>query len=162
MIINNDIVPKGSDVETILRCPTLFDLASNSVKEEVIRKRPDLIQYAKRPSESLQMLAMITNSDAYQYINHPTEKVSLYAVLIAGHNNVLLDTKTVIRLFDTINELAETPKLEEDMGKPDVLTTGLNTMSYTISLLLNTKSCSKWFLFKSIWRMIFGKTRKVK
>lgn len=163
MIINNNIVPKGSDVETVLKTPTLFDLASNSVKEEVIRRRPDLIQYAKRPSESLQMLAMTSGDDMYQYINHPTEKVNLYAALIAGEGNVRLDIHTVLKVLDIITDpdnavVSDVP--EDDSMTEDGKRVCINTIDYTVSLLLKTKTCGKWELLKTIWRMIFRKTPK--
>ena len=169
MIINNDMAPtpKGSDVETVLRCPTLLDLASNSVKEEVIRRRPDLIQYAKKPSESLQLLAMVSGDDIFQYINHPTEKVRLYAAIIDGDTNVgSFDIRTVLGIFDILTDhtnCVDTTNVPEDMDmSDDGKRVCLNTIGYTISLLLKTKSFSKWGLLKVIWRMIFHKDKNSK
>jgi hypothetical protein len=164
MIINNNIVPKGSDVETVLKTPTLFDLASNSVKEEVIRRRPDLIQYAKRPSEALQMLAMASGDDIYQYINHPTEKVKLYAALINGEDNIILDIHSVLKVLDIItdqdNSISVSDVPEDEQMTEDGKRVCINTIEYAVSLLLKTKTCGKWELFKTIWRMIFRKTPK--
>ena len=165
MIINNS---RNDNVDTVLRFPTLLDVASKSVQEQVIRLHPEYIQYTKHPSESLQLLAMVSGDDIFQYINYPTEKVRLYEAFVNGNGaGVELDATSVLKVYDTINGSTNNSICINDIPEDNDMTDDgknvcLNTISYMITVLLTTHSFSKFALLKVIWKMIFRKDRRKK
>lgn len=110
------IIDGFSDVEIVLRHPTLLDIASAATKREIIASHPEYIQYMKKPSREYQLMAIHQDPNVIQFINKPCDEVLLYGIIF----NDLDDFNTPDKIEHVLIKLLET-LLKSGIGKMKLL-----------------------------------------
>lgn len=154
------IVPNiSSDVDTVLRFPTLLDIASKSTKREVLEREPSYIQYMKSPSEEYQMLAVMKDPTCFEYIKKPTFKVKLYVVFIEDRK-AYADLALVDTMYDSMVEI---------LYHDECIVEGIVDMDkyafkkifiYSLNRVMTSGAISKWEMLKFVIGFIFKYKKK--
>lgn len=95
------IIPELSDVDTVLRFPTLLDVASKSTKTAVLETHPEFIRYMKAPPKEYQLLVIHKDADNIKYINNPCDDVVVYATIF-GTSDEVNTTENITNVLDRV------------------------------------------------------------
>ena len=68
------------DVNTVMKSPTLLDVASHTVKVEILTKRPEMIQYMKKPRIEFQKIVILNDVSNIRFIKKPDDSIIKYAL----------------------------------------------------------------------------------
>ena len=68
------------DVNTVMKSPTLLDVASHTVKVEILTKYPEMIQYMKKPRIEFQKIVILNDVSNIRFIKKPDDSIIKYAL----------------------------------------------------------------------------------
>lgn len=68
------------DVNTVMKSPTLLDVASHTVKVEILTKCPEMIQYMKKPRIEFQKIVILNDVSNIRFIKKPDDSIIKYAL----------------------------------------------------------------------------------
>lgn len=88
------------------------ELLSQPFFEDILKEKGFLIQYVKRPSNKLQLIAIKNNPMNLQYIKNQTEKACLLAYSLNSDviQFIKKDTKKIRKLLKTDNKISKYPE----------------------------------------------------